>query len=148
MIGLPVITNLDLKIIKYDWPCPKIWCGHPPLWTKILLSVLMWIGISECKSICLQWRRPRFNPWVGKIPWRRKWQPPPVFLPGKSHGPRSLIDSSPWGHKESDTTEWLHFTSPPRSSGQKPDLLWPCQILDYILWNMIHDSEEIMANKI
>ena len=35
--------------------------------------------------------RPRFKPWVGKIPWRRKWQPTPVFLPGKSHGQRRLV---------------------------------------------------------
>ena len=41
--------------------------------------------------------------------WRRKWQPTPVFLPGKSHGRRSLVGCSPWGLKESDTTEWLHF---------------------------------------
>ena len=40
-----------------------------------------------------------FNPWLGKIPWRRKWQPPPVFLPGESHGQRSLVGYSPWGHK-------------------------------------------------
>ena len=43
--------------------------------------------------------------WVGKIPWRRKWQPTPVFLPGESHGQRSLAGYSPQGHKESDTTE-------------------------------------------
>ena len=55
--------------------------------------------------------RPGFDPWVGKIPWRRKWQPTPVFLPGESHGRRSLVGYSPWGHKESDTTERLHFTS-------------------------------------
>ena len=47
--------------------------------------------------------------WVVKIPWRRKWQPTPVFLPGKSHGRRSLVGYCPWGHKESDTTEQLHF---------------------------------------
>ena len=41
-------------------------------------------------------------------PWRRKWQPPPVLLPGKFHGLRSLVGYSPWGRKESDTTEWLH----------------------------------------
>ena len=38
--------------------------------------------------------KPRFNPWVGKIPWRRKWQPIPVFSPGKSHGRRSLVGYS------------------------------------------------------
>ena len=53
-----------------------------------------------------------FNPWVGKIPWKREWQPTPVFLPGKSHGQRSLVSYSPWGCKELDTTERLtlpHF---------------------------------------
>ena len=56
---------------------------------------------------CLQCRRPGFDPWVRKIPWRRKWQPTPVFLPGESHGQRSLAGYSPWGRKESDTTEPL-----------------------------------------
>ena len=41
--------------------------------------------------------------------WRRQWHPTPVLLPGKSHGPRSLVGCSPWGRYESDTTEWLHF---------------------------------------
>ena len=43
--------------------------------------------------------------WVGKIPWRRKWQPTPVFLPGESHGQRTLVGYSPWGLKGLDTTE-------------------------------------------
>ena len=47
------------------------------------------------------------DPWVGKIPGRRKWQPTPIFLPGKSHGQKSLVGYSPWGHKELDTTERL-----------------------------------------
>ena len=45
------------------------------------------------------------DPWVGKIPCRRAWQPTPVFLPGESHGQRSLEGYSPWGHKESDMTD-------------------------------------------
>ena len=45
------------------------------------------------------------DPWVKKISWRRKWQPSPVFLPGKFHGQMSLVDYSPWGGKESDTIE-------------------------------------------
>ena len=53
--------------------------------------------------------RPGFNPWIRKIPWRRKWQPTPVFLPGKFHWRRSLVGYSSWGRKESDMTEWLHF---------------------------------------
>ena len=51
--------------------------------------------------------RKRFDPWVRKIPWRRTWQPPPVFLPGESHGQRSLVGFSPWSLKELDTTEQL-----------------------------------------
>ena len=56
-----------------------------------------------------QCERPGFDPWVRKIPWRRKWQPTPIFLPGKSHGWRNLAGYSPWGSKESDTTK--DFTS-------------------------------------
>ena len=50
-------------------------------------------------------KRCRLDPWVRKMPWRRKWQPTPVFLPGKCHGQRSLVDYSPWGRKELDMTE-------------------------------------------
>ena len=50
-----------------------------------------------------------FDHWVEKIPWRGEGQPAPVFLPGESHGQRSLVGYSPWGQKESDTTERLHF---------------------------------------
>ena len=57
------------------------------------------------KRVCLQCRRPRFNPWVRKIPWRRAWQPTPIFLPGESHGQKSLAGYSPWGCKDLDTTE-------------------------------------------
>ena len=49
--------------------------------------------------------RHRFYPWVGKIPWRRAWQPTSVFLPGESHGQKSLVGYSPWGRKESDMTD-------------------------------------------
>ena len=65
---------------------------------------------SQTVRICLQYRRPRFNPLVGKIPWRREWQPTPVFLPGESHGQRSLAGYSPWCGKESDMTERLTHT--------------------------------------
>ena len=57
----------------------------------------------------LQCRRSGFSLWVGKIPWRRKWQPTPVLLPGKFYGLRSLVGYCPWDRKESDITEWLHF---------------------------------------
>ena len=56
----------------------------------------------------LQCGRPGFDPWVGKIPWRRAWQPTPVFLPGESHGQRSLVGYSSWGYKDLDMTEQLN----------------------------------------
>ena len=59
-------------------------------------------GNSDGKEPACQCRRPKFNPWVGKIPWRRAWQPTPIFLPGKSYGQRSLAGYSPWGCKESE----------------------------------------------
>ena len=52
-----------------------------------------------------------FDSWVGKIPWRRKWHPTPVLLPGESHGQRSLAGYSPWDRKELDMTEGLLFLS-------------------------------------
>ena len=61
---------------------------------------------SGKESAC-QCRRRRFNPWVRKSPWCRKWQPTPEFLPGKFHGQRSLEGYSPWVRQESDMTEWL-----------------------------------------
>ena len=54
---------------------------------------------------CRRCRRCRFDPWIWKIPWRRAWQPAPVFLPGASHGQRSLVGYSPYGCKGLDTTE-------------------------------------------
>ena len=60
--------------------------------------------------IGLQCRRPRFHSWVGRIPWRREWLPTSVVLPGEFHGQRSLAGYNPWGHKESDVTEWLTFS--------------------------------------
>ena len=54
-----------------------------------------------------QYRRPGFDLWVRKIPWRREWQTTPVFLPGEFHGQRSLAGYSPWNHEDSDTTEQL-----------------------------------------
>ena len=64
-------------------------------------------GTSGKEPACQSRRckRCRFHPWVGKIPWRRKWQPIPVFLPGESHGQKNLAGYSPWGRKELDMTE-------------------------------------------
>ena len=61
---------------------------------------------SACQ--CRRHRRCGFGPWVGKMPWRRNWQPTPVFLPGKFQEQSSLMGYSPWGCRESDTTEGLN----------------------------------------
>ena len=64
-------------------------------------------GSSGREPVCQCRRRKRgsFDPWVKKIPWRKAWELTPVFLPGESHGQRSLVGYSPQGGKESDTTE-------------------------------------------
>ena len=62
-------------------------------------------GGSVAKTACSQSMGPRFDPWVGKIPWGQAWQPTPVLLSGGSHGQRSLVGYSPWCHAELDTTE-------------------------------------------
>ena len=66
------------------------------------------LGGSAGKEPAWQYRRLKrceLDPWVRKIPWNRKCQPVPVFLPGESHEQRHLAGYSPWRHKESDTTE-------------------------------------------
>ena len=78
-----------------------------------------WLTGKECACQCRRHRRQRFSPWVRKIPWRRKWQPTPVFLPGKSHGRRSLVGHGPQGHKESGTTEPLSVRAHTHTSGKR-----------------------------
>ena len=60
---------------------------------------------KELACQCRRCKRRRLDPWVGKIPWRRKWQPTPVFLPGEAHGQRSLVGCRPRRRPESDTTD-------------------------------------------
>ena len=87
-----------------------------------------------------------FEPWVGKIPWRREWQPTPVFLPGESHGQRNLVGYSPWGCQESDTTEsdlaciahmllYISITCPFKIAE------WFCTVWIYHIW-FIHSLGE------
>ena len=97
VMGLFSHTNVA-KILYMDWKShPQLilicsWCFH-----------VEFCGLPLCLSwyrIHLQCGRPGFHPWAGKIPWRRERLPAPVLCPGEFHGPYS-----PWGHKESDTTE-------------------------------------------
>ena len=70
----------------------------------------LWCSGEKSACWCRRCKRHGIYPWVGKIPWRRKWQPSLVFLPGESHEQRSLAGYSPWGCKESYTTERAHST--------------------------------------
>ena len=66
--------------------------------------------LTKRVRIYLQCKRPGFDSWFRKIPWRRSWLPTPVFLLEESHGQRSLVGYSPWGCKELDMTEQLTFS--------------------------------------
>ena len=65
---------------------------------------------SDGKESACNAKDSGLDPWVRKIPWRRAWQPTSALLPGESHGQKSLVDYSPWGHKESDMTEAAEHT--------------------------------------
>ena len=71
-----------------------MWLGHP-----------RWCSGKVPSYECRRRKRLGFGPWDGMIPWRRSWQPTPVFLPGESHGQSNLVGYSSWDHKESDITE-------------------------------------------
>ena len=90
--------------LQFWSPRRKSWLRQGSLGDSL---VLRWLGFCRRSSGKESaWHKRRgFDLWVGKILWRRIWWPTPVFLPGKFHGQRSLVSYSPWGHKESDTTE-------------------------------------------
>ena len=79
---------------------------------KSTWHVTSWIICLNCPFLCLQCRRPGFDPWAGTGPWRTEWQPTPLFLPREFHGQRSLASCSPRGGKESDTTKRLTHMCP------------------------------------
>ena len=75
-----------------------------------------WCSGKESACQCRRLKRGKFNPWAGKIPWGRKWQPIPVFLPEKFHGQRSLASNCPWGYKsqtQRSTHTYTHTHSSP-----------------------------------
>ena len=85
--------------------CVRFLCGsmdYSPPGSSVHRTSLV---AQMVKNFCMQFRRPGFNLWVGKISWRREWQPTPVLLPGESHGQRSLAGYKPCGCKEVDMTE-------------------------------------------
>ena len=74
--------------------------------SSVLLWRLPWTE-EPCGVQSMQCERPGFDPGVGKFSWRRDWPPTLVFFSGDFHGQRSLVEYSPWGHKESDRTKQL-----------------------------------------
>ena len=82
--------------------------GKCPTW-RLSISYLSTSG-KELACQCRRCKRYGFSPWLRKIPQKRAWPPTPVFLPGEFHGQRSLGGYSPWGHKESGTTERLSIS--------------------------------------
>ena len=95
----PAVYGVAQSQTRLKWLSSSI-----PVW-----ELPRWLSGKE--STC-QSRRHGFDPWVEKIPWRRKWHPTPVFLPGKSHRQRNLVRYSPWGCKELDTTKQLSNSIP------------------------------------
>ena len=81
----------------------EILSAGPKFWV-FMLPRGYWL---RCDKVYLQYRRPGFDPWVGKLLWRREWLPTPVFLPGKFHGQNSMAGDSPWHRRELDMTEQL-----------------------------------------
>ena len=83
---------------------------HVYLAKEIMTWSICEIPFLTLKESACQCRRCGFHPWVRKIPSRRKWQPTPIFLPGESHGQKSLVGYSPRGHEETDRTGKLTYT--------------------------------------
>ena len=101
IVGLNSTCKWDHTVFILGWSKSLFRFTDKLEWT------LIHPGGSAGYRNCLQDRRSGFNPWVRKIPWRRAWQPTPVFLPGVSHGQRSLVGFSTWSHKELDMTKQL-----------------------------------------
>ena len=98
---------------KPIWKKKKMWgdtdskgLSFFSLWLRRPLGFPGGTSGKESACQCRRHGRRRFNPWARKTPWRRKWQPAPVFLLGKSHGQRSLVGHSPQRHKGS--RDWAH----------------------------------------
>ena len=102
LIGITTSFLCSSSLVKHAGGLLLFWVSgllSTPL-SVLVIPQTFWGFLGGPVVKYLQCRRYRFDPWVGKIPWSRKWQPTPVFLPGESHGQRSLVGYSPWGCKE------------------------------------------------
>ena len=96
---------------------------------------------------CRQCGRPGFNSWVGKIPWSWKWQPTPAFLPGKTHGQRSLTGFSSWSCKESDVTEQLTLEKRQRNRFCK-QTFWHMIKYSNVLWSFPNNKFQMCGREL
>ena len=104
LIYFCLIAPIDREVSRFT-----VLCNSPI--TYVNISFMFFEALLFDAYIFMPCLVAQSIPWVRKIPWRRKWQPTPVFLPGESHWWSSLVGYSPWGRKESDTTERVHLLS-------------------------------------
>ena len=149
------LQSKESQRVRHDWANNREWCWAlevifsldvGPVHSALDIGLPRWF---RWWRICLPCGRPGFDPWVGRIPWRRErlptpvflpgeshgrrilvgystwghrnWQPTLVFSPGESHGQRNMVGYSPWGHKESDMSEQLTNTHRFRQNGGQVD---------------------------
>ena len=107
----PAPRSEDHTAVVCDWINVPFNYGHIPVETLERRFTFIVSGFLVQASLVVETvknlQETGFESWFGKIPWRRAWQPTPVFLPRESHGQRSLAGCSPWGRKESGMSEWL-----------------------------------------
>ena len=89
-------------------------CTLVTVFTKVIYSITFWtlLRVTVDTNNTQEQRCKLGLSKTKQMPWRRKWHPTPIPLPGKTHGQRSLVGNSPWEGKESDTTDRLHFHFP------------------------------------
>ena len=92
------------------WSSLTIECGKPQRMCSVHRSPIDFL-LAQMVSLRSPNCHKMHETWVEKIPWRRKWQPTPVFLPGESHGRRTLAGYSPWGRKETQQSNWTELNS-------------------------------------
>ena len=113
---------------------PHIWLYPESSATPYIQGITLLYGFpggtssKESTCQCRRCNRCWFNPWVGKIPWSRKWHPTPIFLPGESHEQRSLEGYRPWGCKALDPTERAHMRA------------WACTHTHTHTHSLLHNS--------
>ena len=102
LVNLFIHSSVFIEYLSPSWGFPRRLSGKE----------------SACQS-----RRCGFDPWVRKIPWRRKWQPTPVLVPGKPHAQRSLVGYSPWDHKRA-RHNWVtkQYLLPFQQSSRQPGI--------------------------